>query len=182
MAKTWPIARKAYAAPSPTCLKEALLFHRTIAENISLRPPPTPPWSRFARRRVGQTRWSSSRTCRKGSKTITGERGVKLSGGQRQRVAIAPRCWQTAPCWCLTRATSALDSESEALVQDALKTLMRGRTCIVVAHRLSTVASLDRIVVLDHGKVVEDGPHAELIKAGGEYAHLWDRQTGAYLE
>ena len=82
----------------------------------------------------------------------------------------------------LDEATSALDSESEALVQDALKKLMRGRTCIVVAHRLSTVASLDRIVVLDHGKVVEDGPHAELIKAGGEYAHLWDRQTGAYLE
>ena len=67
-------------------------------------------------------------------------------------------------------------------MQDALSTLMRGRTCIVVAHRLSTVASLDRIVVLDHGAVVEDGPHAQLVEAGGEYANLWNRQTGAYLE
>ena len=82
----------------------------------------------------------------------------------------------------LDEATSALDSESEQLVQDALATLMRGRTCIVVAHRLSTVASLDRIVVLDGGKVAEDGPHARLIEAGGEYASLWSRQTGAYLE
>lgn len=106
----------------------------------------------------------------------------QMSGGQRQRVAIARALLADCPVLVLDEATSALDSESEALVQDALKTLMRGRTCIVVAHRLSTVASLDRIVVLDHGKVVEDGPHAELIKAGGEYAHLWDRQTGAYLE
>ena len=82
----------------------------------------------------------------------------------------------------LDEATSALDSESEHLVQDALATLMRGRTSIVVAHRLSTVASLDRIVVLADGRVVEDGPHEELIVAGGEYAHLWSRQTGAYLE
>ena len=76
----------------------------------------------------------------------------------------------------------ALDSESEQLVQDALSTLMRGRTCIVVAHRLSTVASLDRIVVLDDGRIVEDGPHSELVAEGGEYANLWERQTGAYLE
>ncbi|MRZ30612.1 ABC transporter ATP-binding protein, partial [Paeniclostridium sordellii] len=86
------------------------------------------------------------------------------------------------PVLVLDEATSALDSESEQLVQDALATLMRGRTAIVVAHRLSTVASLDRIVVLDGGRVVEDGPHAELIEAGGAYANLWSRQTGAYLE
>lgn len=82
----------------------------------------------------------------------------------------------------LDEATSALDSESEKLVQDALATLMEGRTCIVVAHRLSTVASLDRIVVLDGGRIVEDGPHDELVSRGGEYAHLWNRQTGVYLE
>jgi hypothetical protein len=79
-------------------------------------------------------------------------------------------------------ATSALDSESEALVQDALKTPMQGHTCIVVAHRLSTVANLDRIVVLDHGEIVEDGPHNQRVAQNGEYAHLWNRQTGAYLE
>jgi ATP-binding cassette subfamily B protein len=82
----------------------------------------------------------------------------------------------------LDEATSALDSESERLVQEALERLMAGRTSIVVAHRLSTVASLDRIVVLADGKVAEDGPHAELIGQGGEYALLWSRQTGAYLE
>ena len=117
-----------------------------------------------------------------GFDTITGERGVKLSGGQRQRVAIARALLADCPVLVLDEATSALDSESEALVQDALSTLMRGRTCIVVAHRLSTVASLDRIVVLDKGMVVEDGPHADLVAANGEYANLWNRQTGAYLK
>lgn len=106
----------------------------------------------------------------------------QLSGGQRQRVAIARALLADCPILVLDEATSALDSESEHLVQDAFATLMRGRTCIVVAHRLSTVASLDRIVVLADGKVIEDGPHDELIAAGGEYAHLWSRQTGAYLE
>lgn len=106
----------------------------------------------------------------------------QLSGGQRQRVAIARALLADCPVLVLDEATSALDSESEALVQDALSKLMRGRTCIVVAHRLSTVASLDRIVVLDHGKITEDGPHADLVAANGEYANLWNRQTGAYLK
>ena len=161
--------------------QEALLFHRTIAENISYgRPDATMEQIREAARQANALEFIESLP--QGFETITGERGVKLSGGQRQRVAIARALLADCPVLVLDEATSALDSESEALVQDALKTLMRGRTCIVVAHRLSTVASLDRIVVLDHGKVVEDGPHATLIKAGGEYAHLWDRQTGAYLE
>ena len=105
-----------------------------------------------------------------------------LSGGQKQRVAIAGVLAMNPAVLVLDEATSALDSESEALVQDALSKLMRGRTCIVVAHRLSTVASLDRIVVLDHGKITEDGPHADLVAANGEYANLWNRQTGAYLK
>lgn len=87
-----------------------------------------------------------------------------------------------APILVLDEATSALDSESEALVQEALENLMRGRTSIVVAHRLSTVAALDRIVVLADGEIVEDGTHAQLVEAGGEYASLWGRQTGAFLE
>ena len=86
-----------------------------------------------------------------------------------------------APILVLDEATSALDSESERLIQDALENLMRGRTAIVVAHRLSTVASLDRIVVLSHGAIVEDGTHEELVAAGGEYASLWSRQTGSFL-
>lgn len=113
---------------------------------------------------------------------MVGERGVKLSGGQRQRIAIARAILADAPILVLDEATSALDSESEALVQDALNNLMHGRTAIVVAHRLSTVASLDRIVVLSGGAIVEDGTHEELIAANGEYARLWNRQTGAFLE
>ena len=107
---------------------------------------------------------------------------MKLSGGQRQRVAIARAILANCPILVLDEATSALDSESEALVQEALENLMAGRTSIVVAHRLSTVASLDRIVVLEEGKIVEDGTHATLSQAGGVYESLWDRQSGAFLE
>ncbi|NCA96402.1 MAG: ATP-binding cassette domain-containing protein, partial [Methanomicrobia archaeon] len=113
--------------------------------------------------------------------TLTGERGVKLSGGQRQRIAIARAILTDAPILVLDEATSALDSESEKLIQDALANLMRGRTAIVIAHRLSTVASLDRIVVLSEGCIVEDGSHANLVDAGGEYARLWSRQSGSFL-
>lgn len=161
--------------------QEALLFHRTIAENIAYgRPDATMDEIREAARRANALEFIERLP--QGFDTITGERGIKLSGGQRQRVAIARALLADCPILVLDEATSALDSESEHLVQDAFATLMRGRTCIVVAHRLSTVASLDRIVVLADGKVIEDGPHDELIAAGGEYAHLWSRQTGAYLE
>ena len=97
-------------------------------------------------------------------------------------MAIARAILVDAPILVLDEATSALDSESEALVQGALENLMRGRTTIVVAHRLSTVASLDRIVVLSDGRIVEDGTHHELVEADGEYAGLWNRQTGGFLE
>ena len=161
--------------------QEALLFHRTIAENIAYgRPDATMEQIREAARQANALEFIEKLP--HGFDTVTGERGIKLSGGQRQRIAIARALLADCPILVLDEAPSALDSESEHLVQDALATLMRGRTCIVVAHRLSTVASLDRIVVLADGKVVEDGPHAELIAAGGEYAHLWSRQTGAYLE
>ena len=161
--------------------QEALLFHRTIAENIGYgKPGATMDEIREAARQANALEFIEALP--QGFETVTGERGVKLSGGQRQRVAIARAMLADCPILVLDEATSALDSESERLVQDALAKLMAGRTAIVVAHRLSTVASLDRIVVLDHGKIVEDGPHAELIEAGGEYAHLWNRQTGAYLD
>ena len=161
--------------------QEALLFHRSIAENISYgKPDASMEQIRRAAKQANALEFIEKLP--QGFDTITGERGVKLSGGQRQRIAIARALLADCPVLVLDEATSALDSESEKLVQDALATLMEGRTCIVVAHRLSTVASLDRIVVLDGGKIVEDGPHDELVSRGGEYAHLWSRQTGAYLE
>ena len=161
--------------------QEALLFHRSIRENIAYgRPEATEEEIRRAAEQANALEFIDRLP--HGFNTMVGERGVKLSGGQRQRVAIARAILADCPILVLDEATSALDSESEALVQDALENLMRGRTSIVVAHRLSTVASLDRIVVLRDGHIVEDGTHEELVAAGGEYANLWDRQTGAFLE
>lgn len=161
--------------------QEALLFHRSIAENIAYgKPDATMDQIREAARQANALEFIEALP--EGFDTVTGERGVKLSGGQRQRVAIARAMLADAPILVLDEATSALDSESEALVQQALGRLMEGRTAIVVAHRLSTVASLDRIVVLSHGKIVEDGPHAQLVESNGDYARLWSRQTGAYDE
>ncbi|WP_432762702.1 ABC transporter ATP-binding protein [Adlercreutzia aquisgranensis] len=161
--------------------QEALLFHRTIAENIGYgKPDATMDEIREAARLANALEFIERLP--QGFDTVTGERGIKLSGGQRQRIAIARAMLADAPILVLDEATSALDSESEALVQEALGRLMRGRTSIVVAHRLSTVASLDRIVVLSDGRVVEDGPHAQLVERNGDYAKLWSMQTGAYLE
>ncbi|BFO19108.1 hypothetical protein SHKM778_54960 [Streptomyces sp. KM77-8] len=106
---------------------------------------------------------------------------MKLSGGQRQRVALARAVLRDAPILLLDEATSALDSESEILVQDALWRLMEGRTALVVAHRLSTVAGMDRLVVLDRGNIVEQGTHTELLEANGAYAKLWHHQSGGFL-
>lgn len=156
--------------------QEPLLFHRTIAENISYgRPDATMEEIRQAAADANALEFIEKLP--KGFDTITGERGVKLSGGQRQRIVIARAILTDAPILVLDEATSALDSESEQLIQAALQNLMKGRTAIVIAHRLSTVASLDRIVVLKNGRIAEDGVHADLVKKNGEYADLWTRQT-----
>jgi len=119
---------------------------------------------------------------RTGYDAHVGERGVKLSGGQRQRVAIARVLLKNAPILVLDEATSALDSEVEAAIQEQLTTLMQGKTVIAIAHRLSTIASMDRLVILEAGKIVEEGTHAQLLAAGGHYAHLWERQSGGFLD
>lgn len=158
--------------------QEPLLFHRSVAQNIAYgRPDATMEQIREAARMANALEFIERLP--QGFETITGERGIKLSGGQRQRIAIARAMLADCPVLVLDEATSALDSQSEHLVQDALAKLMSGRTSIVVAHRLSTVASLDRIVVLEDGRIVEDGTHEQLVAAGGAYAHLWARQTEA---
>ncbi len=161
--------------------QESILFHRSVAENIAYgRPDATFDEIRTAARQANALEFIKGLP--DGFDTLVGERGVKLSGGQRQRIVIARAMLADAAILVLDEATSALDSESEALVQQALARLIEGRTTIVVAHRLSTVASLDRIVVLKDGKIVEDGPHDQLVKQGGEYSSLWDRQTMAFSQ
>lgn len=116
-----------------------------------------------------------------GYHSLVGERGVKLSGGQRQRIAIARAILKNAPILILDEATSQLDSVTEHLIQDSLWELMQGKTTIVVAHRLSTLLHMDRILVFDKGKIVEDGTHSELLSKGGLYKKLWDAQVGGFL-
>jgi ATP-binding cassette subfamily B protein len=110
-----------------------------------------------------------------------GERGVKLSGGQRQRIAIARAILKDAPILVLDEATSALDSEVEASIQSALDSIMDRKTVIAIAHRLSTLARMDRIVVLDAGRIVEQGTHDVLLAQGGLYARYWNRQSGGFI-
>ena len=160
--------------------QEPMLFHRSIRENIAYgRPDATNEEIEKAATKACAMEFINKLP--DGLDTLTGERGVKLSGGQRQRVAIARAILSDAPILILDEATSALDSQSEKLIQEALANLMKGRTSIVIAHRLSTVSSLDRIVVLQDGKIVEDGTHDSLANAGGEYEQLWKRQSGAFL-
>jgi ATP-binding cassette subfamily B protein len=157
--------------------QEPLLFHRTLSENIAYARP-------------GATRAEIERAARlanahefiaalpKGYETLVGERGVKLSGGERQRVAIARAFLADAPILIFDEATSSLDSESEALIQQAMERLMVGRTTIVIAHRLSTVRALDRLLVLDRGRIVEQGDHDALIRIErGIYRRLFERQA-----
>ena len=108
--------------------------------------------------------------------TVVGERGIKLSGGQRQRVAIARAILKDPLVLILDEATSSLDTESERLIEDALRRLLVGRTTLIIAHRLSTVRRADRLVVLDRGRIVEEGSHSELLELGGIYARLYQRQ------
>ena len=124
----------------------------------------------LARLRAGASRWNSSSACRRASTRELGERGVTLSGGQRQRLSIARALLADRPILLLDEATSSLDAASERLVQQALEALERGRTTLVIAHRLATVQHADRIIVMERGAIVAQGTHAELMRQGGLYA------------
>lgn len=161
--------------------QEPYLFHRTLRANIAYgKPDATEEEIITAIRQANAYDFISKLP--DGLDTIVGERGVKLSGGQRQRVAIARAIIKNAPILVLDEATSALDSESEKLIQDALEKLMKNRTAIVVAHRLSTISQLDRIVVLNKGSIIEDGTHTELLQKKGIYAKLWSHQSGGFID
>ncbi|MFH1200732.1 MAG: ABC transporter ATP-binding protein [bacterium] len=162
--------------------QDPVLFHRTLMENI-----------RYGRRDATDEEVVKAATLAHCDEFIdslpfhyethVGERGVKLSGGERQRVAIARALVKNAPILILDEATSSLDSHSESLIQDALTKLIQGKTTIVIAHRLSTIRQMDRIIVLEKGKIVEDGTHEELAnKKDGFYKKLWDLQAGGFLD
>lgn len=161
--------------------QDPVMFHRTLADNIRFgRLPATDEEVREAARLAHASEFIEALPL--GFGTLVGERGIKLSGGQRQRVAIARAILKDAPILVLDEATSSLDGESERLIQDALWRLMQNRTAIVIAHRLSTVQRMDRLVVLEQGRLVEQGSHRELLAAGGSYAVLWAHQSGGFLE
>jgi ATP-binding cassette subfamily B protein len=150
------------------------LFHRSVMENIRYgRPEATDDEVLEA---AVTARCDFIQALPDGMRTIVGDRGVKLSGGQRQRIAIARALLKDAPLLLLDEATSALDSESEEMIRAALGELMRGRTVVAIAHRLSTVRSFDRIVVLQTGKVIEDGPPDLLLRRDGLYRRLVQRE------
>jgi ATP-binding cassette, subfamily B, multidrug efflux pump len=164
--------------------QDTSLLHRSIRDNIRYgRPDASDAEVREAAGRAHALEfiedledWQG----RRGMDAHVGERGVKLSGGQRQRIALARVILKNAPILILDEATSALDSEVEAAIQEQLGDLMKGRTVVAIAHRLSTISRMDRLVVLNHGRIVETGAHAELLRRGGTYARLWRRQSGGF--
>lgn len=118
---------------------------------------------------------------RQGYEAFLGERGVKLSGGQRQRIALARAILKDAPILVLDEATSALDSEVEASIQAALEHVMQGKTVLAIAHRLSTLSEMDRIIVMEDGRIAEEGAHDALLAKNGLYARFWNRQSGGFI-
>ena len=161
--------------------QEPAMFHRSIRENIRYGKLNADDAEVIAAAKKANAHDFITKLP-EGYETLVGERGVKLSGGQRQRIAIARAIIKDAPILVLDEATSALDSESEKLIQTALRQLMESRTAIVIAHRLSTIQKMDRIIVLEEGKIAEQGTHAELLQHKGIYAKLWAHQSGGFIE
>jgi len=156
-------------------LQDNFLFDGTIAENIAYGNPHATREEIKAVSRIAHCD-EFIEEFEQQYDTVVGERGVRLSGGQRQRVAIARAILANPRVLILDEATSSLDSESEALIQDGLRSLRQGRTTFVIAHRLSTIRSADQIMVLEHGEIVEHGTHDELLARGGRYRQLYDKQ------
>ena len=161
--------------------QDPILFHRTLMENIRYSRRDATDKEVFDAAKKAHCHKFVSALPKK-YKTYVGERGVKLSGGERQRVAIARAILKDSPILVLDEATSSLDSESESLIQDALQTLMKGKTVIVIAHRLSTIMRMDRILVIEKGRIAAEGTHSELLKKEGLYQKLWSIQAGGFRE
>ena len=180
------VTQESLRAQISVVTQDTSLLHRSIRDNICYGRPGAGDAEIIAAAKLAHAHdfildledWRG----RRGYDAQVGERGVKLSGGQRQRVAIARVILKNAPILVLDEATSALDSEVEAAIQASLGTLMSGKTVIAIAHRLSTIAQMDRLIVLDRGRIVEQGSHGELLRAGGHYAALWQRQSGGFLD
>lgn len=161
--------------------QDPAMFNRTIRDNIAYgRPDASDAEIKRAARFASADKFIMSTD--KKYNTMVGDRGIKMSGGQRQRVAIARAFLKDAPILILDEATSALDSETEVAIQKSFEKLSHNRTTIAIAHRLSTLRNMDRIVVLDHGQIIESGTHKGLLRRGGEYARLWKMQSGGFLQ
>jgi ATP-binding cassette subfamily B protein len=160
--------------------QDTSLFHDTIAANIAYGSPSA---TEEEIKHAAHTAYADEfiDTLPERYQSIVGDRGIKLSGGQRQRIAIARAILANRPVFLLDEATSALDSDSESKIQKALAELIENKTVIAIAHRLSTLSKMDRIVFLEHGQIVEDGTHEELLGRGGKYAELWKMQAGGFL-
>lgn len=160
--------------------QDPALFHRSLRENIAYPRPDASEEEILAAARAAHCEdfmaWRQE-----GIEVIVGECGIRLSGGERQRVALARAFVKNAPILVLDEATSALDSETEALIQDAIDRLCHGRTVIAIAHRLSTLSRMDRIIVMNHGRIVEEGTHAQLLALQGHYARLWACQSSGFI-
>ena len=157
------------------------MFNRSLLENIKYPKPNSTKANVIAVAKRANIHNDIIRL-KDGYNTLVGNHGIKLSGGQRQRIGIARALLKDAPILILDEATSALDSQNEMLIQKSLRHAMRGKTTIAIAHRLSTLRNMDRIIVMKHGKIIESGSHKQLLRKRGAYYALWNMQTSGMIE